>query len=140
MTGEFCIAVHALVYLNHKATTISSEELAENICTNPARVRKVMAKLKKYELVITKEGIDGGYLFNLNPSLVTLDKICKALDILLVSSSWKSGNSEKECLISSGMADVMEGMYNKLDALCKQYLKNVTIADIDKIIFDKKNI
>lgn len=47
MTSEFAIAVHALVYLNHKGETVSSEALAENICTNPARVRKVMAKLKK---------------------------------------------------------------------------------------------
>ena len=46
MTSEFAIAVHALVYLNHKGETVSSEALAENICTNPARVRKVMAKLK----------------------------------------------------------------------------------------------
>ena len=37
MTSDYCVAVHALVYLNHKAKVLSSEELAENICTNPAR-------------------------------------------------------------------------------------------------------
>ncbi len=47
MTSEFTIAVHALVYLNHKAQLLSSEALAKNICTNPARVRKIMTKLKK---------------------------------------------------------------------------------------------
>ena len=47
MTGAFSLAVHALVYLNHKATTLSSEMLAENICTNPARIRKVMSQLKR---------------------------------------------------------------------------------------------
>ena len=62
MTSEFSIAAHALVYLYHKDTTLSSEQLAENICTNPARVRKVMAQLKRAGLVATKEGIDGGYL------------------------------------------------------------------------------
>ncbi|MFR5902988.1 MAG: transcriptional regulator, partial [Neglectibacter timonensis] len=35
MTSEFTIAVHALVYLNHKAQLLSSEALAKNICTNP---------------------------------------------------------------------------------------------------------
>ena len=34
MTSDYCVAVHALVYLNHKAKVLSSEELAENICTN----------------------------------------------------------------------------------------------------------
>ena len=47
MDSIFSLAVHALVYLNHKDCTLSSEALAENICTNPARVRKVMAQLKK---------------------------------------------------------------------------------------------
>ena len=71
MTSEFAIAVHALVYLNHKGETVSSEALAENICTNPARVRKVMAKLKKAGLVATKEGVDGGYHFIKAPAEVT---------------------------------------------------------------------
>ena len=31
MTSEFAIAVHALVYLNHKQETLASEELAKNI-------------------------------------------------------------------------------------------------------------
>ena len=60
MTSEFAIAVHALVYLNHKQETLASEELAKNVCTNPARIRKVMAKLKKKDLIATKEGQNGG--------------------------------------------------------------------------------
>ena len=51
MTSEFTIAVHALVFLNHKGTVFSSEGLAANVCTNAARIRKVMAKLKKADLV-----------------------------------------------------------------------------------------
>lgn len=56
MDGMFSLAVHALVYLNHKNCIISSEALAENICTNPARVRKVMAKLKKIRVCRNKGG------------------------------------------------------------------------------------
>ena len=51
MNSAFCLAVHALVYLHHRGELVSSEELARNICTNPARVRKVMAGLKKAGLV-----------------------------------------------------------------------------------------
>ena len=45
MPSEFIIAVHAMAYLRKHPRLISSEELAENICVNPVRVRKVMAKL-----------------------------------------------------------------------------------------------
>ena len=51
MTSEFGIAVHAMVFLHHKGDMVSSEVLAENICTNPARVRKVMAQLERAGLV-----------------------------------------------------------------------------------------
>ena len=60
MNSDFIVAVHALVYLNHKADIVSSEALAKNICTNAARVRKVMAPLKRAGFVTTREGNVGG--------------------------------------------------------------------------------
>ena len=56
MTSEFSVAVHALVFLNHKGGYLPSELLADNICTNPARVRKIMAQLKKAGLPETRHG------------------------------------------------------------------------------------
>lgn len=47
MNSEFIVAVHAMVFLHHKADTLSSETLAENVCTNPVRIRRVLAKLKR---------------------------------------------------------------------------------------------
>ena len=56
MNSDFCVGVHALVYLSHKNCCLSSEELAENICTNRVRVRRVMGRLGKAGLVDTKSG------------------------------------------------------------------------------------
>ncbi|GAA0807115.1 Rrf2 family transcriptional regulator [Clostridium sp. AF19-22AC] len=135
MTSEFSVAVHALVFLNHKGCVYSSEGLAENICTNPARIRKVMAKLKKAELVETKEGIEGGYHFVMDSKDVTLYMIADALDFTFVSSGWKSGSSEMKCLIASGMGGLMEEVYEDLNQRCLARLKEITIADLDKKIF-----
>lgn len=135
MTGEFAVAVHALVFLNHKQQTVSSETLADNVCTNPARIRKVMAKLKKHGLVQTKEGVDGGYHFVLSPCEVTLAQICEAVGNRLVSSSWRSGDLDKKCLISSGMGEVMDRIYDQLNNVCMQQLQTLTIQDIDQKIF-----
>lgn len=135
MDSLFNVGVHAVVFLSHKARTCSSDELAENICTNPARVRKVMAKLKKSGLVTTKEGNVGGYAFNLNPSEVTLDMIADALEVRFVDANWKSGDMEKECLISSGMGGIMESLYLDLDRECRNKLKKITIKDLEDRIF-----
>ena len=59
MDSSFNLAVHALVCLSHSGRSLSSEALAENICTNPTRVRRVMAGLKKAGMVQTREGMAG---------------------------------------------------------------------------------
>ena len=140
MNSEFTIAVHALVFLNHKRESVSSDKLAANICTNPARVRKIMGKLKKKGLISTKEGVVGGYLFDLDPSKVTLYDVSSALDVPFVSSSWRSGGSDLPCLVASGMAGIMDDIYGTLDQLCKDYLKQVTIQTIDQQIFGSSTV
>ena len=104
MDGIFSIGVHALVYLNHKQRSLTSEALAENICTNPARVRKVMAKLKKAGFVETREGAAGGYLFRGDAKELSLDQVAAALEVRFVDVAWRSGDMDMECLVASGMA------------------------------------
>lgn len=135
MTSEFGMAVHALTFLNHKGEIVSSEALARNICTNPARVRKVMAKLKKAGLVDTKEGLEGGYLFTKNAEEIDLGMIARALEARFVSAAWKSGNPDMDCLVASGMAGLLDGIYDDCDSLCYERLKAITIDDINGKIF-----
>lgn len=135
MTSEFAIAVHALVYLNHKKTVVSSDGLAENVCTNPTRIRKVLSHLKKAGFVQTKEGAEGGYQLVADPARITLRAIADSLDVSFVSASWKSGNAEMSCMIASGMAGILDGIYDDLDQVCRRELEKVTIADLDKRIF-----
>lgn len=135
MTSEFAIGVHALVYLSHKHETLSSELLAENICTNPARIRKVMAKLKGKGLVDTREGIRGGYHIGRGAQDITLKDVSDALQGEFIKASWKSGNVDMACLVASGMAGIMDGIYSELNALCLDYVKDITIADIENKIF-----
>ena len=142
MTSEFAIAVHALVYLNHRDEILSSETLAENICTNPARVRKIMAKLKKSGLVGTKEGLNGGYSMTKKADEINLKQICDALQTELVKAGWKSGNKDLPCMIACGMSAVMDELYLDLDEKCKNYLESITVLGIEKRIFgqDQKTV
>lgn len=135
MTSEFTIAVHALVFLNHKGELLSSEAVAQNVCTNPARVRKVLSRLKKAGLVETREGLEGGYRFAGDPDQVDLCTVADALEVDFVSASWRTGNPDMKCLIASGMDGVMSQIYGKLDQCCRERLREIHIADIDRHIF-----
>lgn len=138
MTSEFAVAVHGLAYLNQRKATTSSEELAANVCTNPARVRKVMAKLKKAGMIATKEGLEGGYHFIKDPSSVNLKQICDALEVTFVSSSWKSGDQNMPCMVSSGMSGVMDEIYEDLNELCRNRMEEITIKDIQEKLIKKR--
>ena len=78
MNGDYSLAVHALVYLDHRATHLPSQILAENICTNAARVRKVMRLLASAGLIATKEGAEGGYALARPAAEITLRAVAEA--------------------------------------------------------------
>lgn len=140
MNAEFLVAVHALAFLNHRQCCVSSEELAKNICTNPARVRKVMLKLKSAGLVETVSGSLGGYSFTKKAERVSLKDILRATGGTVSDIEWKSGNEDADCLISSGMGKVMDDVIENINLGAEKYLAGITILDVDKKLkYLKKN-
>lgn len=135
MTAEFIVAVHAIVFLNHKGCCVSSEEIAENICTNPARVRKVLARLKKAGLVGSKGGIEGGYYFTGKAAEVSLNDVFDAVGADIVNVKWRSGSQDIDCLIACGMAGIMDDVFRQLNDSCAETLSKITIAGIDNKLF-----
>lgn len=136
MNSDFVVAVHALVYLNHRGDIVSSEALAENICTNAARVRKVMAPLKHAGFVTTREGNVGGYRFSGDAEALDLRMVAEALGVRFVQSNWHSGEMDADCLVACGMARIMDDIFLDLDKGCLSRLQHISVADIDRRIFD----
>ncbi len=134
MTGEFAIAVHAIVYLNRHPGMFNSVTLAQNVCTNPARIRKVMSKLKRAELIEAKEGAVGGYRFLRDPRHTSLLAIFEAVGQPMVGVSWRSGDPDMDCMVASGMAGVMDAIYREMDACCRKRLAEITIYDVDRLL------
>lgn len=135
MTSEFAIAVHAIVFLNHKKENQSSDQIAENVCTHPVRVRKILAKLHRAGLIETKEGLKGGYQFSLRASRVNLQMVCEALGMEPIEVKWKTGDVDMECEIASGMAGIMDVVYGDMNKACYKALSEISILDIDKKLF-----
>jgi len=140
MTAEFSVAVHALVYLVHRDCLVSSEVLADNICTNPARVRKVMTKLHHAGLVDAERGKGSGYRCTARTEKATLKQIMLALGEEPVSISWRSGDIDRDCQVSSGMGAVMDGVYEKLNGACFDWLDTVTVESIVGTLFQDKQV
>lgn len=138
MTGEFSVAVHALVYLCHTKRTTTSAELADNICANPARVRKVMSVLVRAGLVSSSEGRGSGYAADEGCCRVTLLQVLDALGDRAVDSAWRTGDMDRECLISSGMGDYMDALCEELNDACRERLGGITIGMIAEKLLGRK--
>lgn len=139
MNSDFNIGVHALVYLAHKDCPLSSGEIAENVCANPVRVRKVLARLGRAGLLETREGrVHGGYRLGTAPEKIPLRAVSDALETDFVSVSWRSGDPHMDCFVASGMAGIMDGIYAKLNAVCAETLADTSVADLVTFIFDRK--
>ena len=134
MTGEFAVAVHALTYLHKRDETLDSEALARNVCTNPARVRKVMAKLRQAGLVEAKAGAEGGYRFSLDPAALTLGQVADALSEQPIASGWRSGDPTMDCMVASGMALAMDRVYDELNRVCLERLSSIALSDVESLL------
>lgn len=131
MNSELSIAMHALVFLNRKQCTVSSEGLAKSVCTNPARIRKVMARLKAHGLVGAKEGAVGGYYMVLPPEDITLNMLLDALEVRLITSRIRANDMDVGCVVASGMETVLRDLEAMLNEACYKSMRSITIADID---------
>ncbi|MBW5445975.1 transcriptional regulator [Cohnella sp. CFH 77786] len=129
MNSEFVIAVHSLVLLAHRPEGMAtSEEIAENVCTNPVRVRKVMGCLRKHGFIGTREGSGGGYRLSRDPDEVTLADVYRSLAAGSLAPSWCSGDPEKDCVVSSNMAEVMNAVFCGADRQLEAYFEGITIG------------
>lgn len=138
MNSDFSVAIHALVYLSHRKCYLSSEVLAKNVCTNPVRVRRVMSRLVKGDFVQTREGLEGGYCLARPAQEIYLDQVAHAQEVCFVSTTWKTGDTQQQCLIASGMGSMMDRLYGRLNDLCMQELSHITLAQVEEKLFEGK--
>jgi len=131
MTSEFIIALHSLVLLaycpDHMAT---SETIADNVCTHPARIRKIMSCLRKQGLVTTKEGTGGGYILSCNANKVSLAQIYRITSEGSMKPNWCSGDTTINCVVASNMKFAMEGIMDDAEGHVIAYLEGITVQDV----------
>lgn len=136
MNGEFCIAIHALIYLHRCGRITSSEDLAKNICTNPVQVRKVMSRLKKEGLIAAREGGGhSGYRFCGNTETISLLQIVDALEMRCIQMRWHSGRVDVDCLEAAGMSGLMDEIVGDLETCCRNRMNEITLENLERKLF-----
>lgn len=131
MNSEFSIAVHSLVLLAYRTDRMATSDIiADNVCTHPARVRKVMGILRKHGFVTTKEGTGGGYILSRDAAEINLAQVYRAVSIGTLKPNWCSGDPETNCVIASNVQQVMDGLFHDAELHLEEYWRKLTIRDV----------
>ncbi|HEU4610389.1 MAG TPA: Rrf2 family transcriptional regulator [Chitinophagaceae bacterium] len=77
LNGRFAMSIHILSLLS-KEGGLSSEYIAASMNVNPVMVRKELVRLKKANLIETREGKNGGSYLARSPKAISLADVYKA--------------------------------------------------------------
>lgn len=133
LNTRFADAIHtlSLIYVRSDQN-INSTQIAGSVNTNPVVIRRLIADLKKANLVATSQGKAKIELVK-TPNKITLLEIYEAVDdghLLNVDT-----NTNLNCIIGGNIQSVLGDYYKELESNVKQQLAKNTLADmIDKIL------
>lgn len=129
MDTKFSVAIHVLILVSESPVPINSDQMAESVGTNASYIRKILALLKKAEIVDGHRGISG-YSLTVAPHQLTLLRIYQAVtderEIHLLDIHQ---NPNDQCIVGHHIKPVLTDMFADIEADFARSLAGKTLAD-----------
>ncbi|MBC7427343.1 MAG: Rrf2 family transcriptional regulator [Bacteriovorax sp.] len=110
----------------------SSESLAKSLGTNPAFVRKIMAKLSRAGLIQTKRGQAGGVSLLKNPKDISLRDIYLAANDR--GSTIETKKTKSDCNVSCSAQNILLKLSSRLESAHLLILSRIKLSHLTKDI------
>ena len=129
MDTKFSVAVHVLILISESPDPISSDRMAESVGTNASYIRKILALLKKAEIVDGHRGVSG-YRLTVPPEQLMLLQIYRAvteepkLHLLDIHQ-----NPDDRCIVGHHIKPVLTDMFADIEEGFARSLAAKTLAD-----------
>lgn len=126
---KYAVSVHILSLIDSKkGESITSNDIAKSVNTNPALVRRLMSDLKKAGLIQTQTKIGVTGLLK-NPEEISLLEIFKAVetrqDLFAIHS-----DTNIACPIGANIGCVLEHINGKIQSSFKEELETLHLSNI----------
>ena len=129
MDTKFSVAVHVLILISESPNPLNSDQMAGSVGTNASYIRKILALLKKGEIVDGHRGISG-YSLTVDPEHLTLLQIYRAVmeesDIHLLDIHQ---NPNDQCVVGRHIRPMLTGMFEGIEEAFARELSRKTLAD-----------
>ena len=129
MDTKFSVAVHVMILISESPSPLTSDQMAESVGTNASYIRKILALLKKAEIVDSHRGISG-YSLTVAPEQLTLFQVYQAvmeeskLHLLDIHQ-----NPNDQCIVGRHIKPVLTGMFADIEEGFARSLAGKTLAD-----------
>ncbi len=125
INGRFAISIHILSLLSMEEG-LSSEYIASSININAVLVRKELSRLRKANLIETKEGKNGGSSLACSPKKITLADVYKATyEKPLFNHSKNEPNPR--CPMGKKIGEIMDEVNEEAEAALLRKLGSISI-------------
>lgn len=130
MDTKFSVAVHLLILISESAVPMNSDRMAESTGTNASYVRKILALLKKSDII---NRVDSEYSLTYPPENLTLLEIYQAVmensEIHLLDIH---RNPNDKCIVGRHIKPVLTDIFTDIEKKFADSLESKTLADCIK--------
>ena len=118
-----------LILISESSTPMTSDQMAGSVGTNASYIRKILALLKKAEIVNGQRGI-GGYSLTVAPGQLTLLQIYQAvMEESKIHLLDIHQNPNDQCIVGRHIKPVLARMFADMEDTFARSLTDKTLAD-----------
>ena len=129
MDTKFSVAVHALILISESPTPMNSDQMAGSVGTNASYIRKILALLKKAEIVDGHRGISGYSLTVATEQLTLLQVYQAVMEESKIHLLDIHQNPSDQCIVGRHIRPVLTDMFADIEQAFSRSLAEKTLAD-----------
>jgi len=129
ISGKFAITLHILTLLSkYPDEFLSSDFIAGSMNINPVLVRKEIANLKKYQVVESKEGKNGGTRLLKPAQEITLEDIFR-MTFEKVTLGYSKNEPNPDCPVGRKINSNLESLYCDINKKISSQLSEISLLE-----------
>jgi Rrf2 family protein len=133
VVSRYTIALHILTFMARVAQrskdSVTSNQIAASVNTNPVFIRRILTLLRKARLVSVQHGAGVGWSLAKPPEEITLRDVYEAVEQKPLFELHHS-EPNPSCRIGQGIRAALQEYYETAELAMKRELSRVTISDL----------
>lgn len=126
--AKFSTAIHICLYLQYRGERLlSSQEIAVSVDTNPVVIRRVLAELRKKNIVGSVAGNQGGFYLMRPVDKISLWDIYQAVND---RELFQRPKVNEECPVSSNLAQLVKLPFQAAENAMQPGMEKITISTL----------